>query len=404
MKRELIKLYLIAVSLTFILSGCTDGENELRIHSPNSFRANPELLQEIFGQRTHLEIVDANVDLRLSPTEMLVADQADLTLIENSVPFQTGVRAVLPVYQSVLHLLVRDDVNMWDDEQPLRGKEIHISSASQTGKNFVKLVASRMGLTVEDYLLVDRITPGLTDLIVYFGPIDTVNHGWFVEGYHLESLGLRDKESAMSPDAVGYLIPQLKPFVIPAGTYKLSGGDKTIATVAVTTLLATRKEASVNAIYELTKLLLEEKPRFVRISSALFSGINDSFDPLDLNFPLHEGTRRYLNRDEPSTLERYAETINMLVYVTFLLLTGIVGFARYRARRKKNRIDTYYTRVLEIRWRSAGQSREVSLDELRQLEEEAFEALIAEKLAADESFRIFIELASRTANEIERAG
>ncbi len=395
-----MKKYL-ALCIIPLLSACSGDDHRLRMHAPDSFRADPEQMQEIFDQQTRLEIIDAEVDLSLTATEMLVQNQADLALVENSVPFQTGVRAILPVYKSALHLLIRDDVDMLANAQPLRGKEIYISGGSVTGHRFVELVAFRMGLSDHDYTIAATLTPGQTDVIVHFGPVDTANQRWFVEGYHLEPLRGTDGDSALAPEAIGYLIPQLKPFIIPAGTYHVPGGDRNITTVAVTTLLATRKGASVNVIYGLTKVLLEEKPRFVKISPALFSGINDSFDPLDLNFPLHRGTRRYLNRDEPSTIERYAETINMLVYVAFLLLTGVVGFTRYRARRKKDRIDTYYARVLDIRRSATTQAREQCLADLRKLEEEAFDALIAEKLAADESFRIFIELASRTASEIE---
>jgi hypothetical protein len=387
--------------LILVLTGCDHSDSILRIHASDTFRADPKLMQEIFEQQTHLTIEDAAVDPGLSTVEMLISGQADLALVKNSVPFQTGVRAILPVYMSALHLLVRDDIDMWTNEQPLKGKEIHVTDGSVTGQRFVELVASRMGLDSSDYTLATEITPGQTDMIIHFGPVNTDNQRWFVEGYHLESLGLRGKDSALDPAAIGYLIPQLKPFAIPAGTYDLPGADKTIGTVAVTTLLATRKSMSENAIYELTKVLLEEKPRFVKLAPALFSGVTDSFDPLDLNFPLHKGTRRYLNRDEPSNIERYAETINLIVYLAFLLLTAVIGFTRYRARRKKDRIDTYYSRVLDIRRKANFEERETSLDALRLLEEEAFEALISEKLAADESFRIFIELASRTAADIE---
>ena len=119
-----------------------------------------------------------------------------------------------------------------------------------------------------------------------------------------------------------------------------------------------------------------------------------------LSFPLHSGARRYIDRNEPSTLERYAETINMLVYVTFLLLTAGVGFARWHARRKKDRIDHFYSRIMAIRVRALKEPRLPLLAELQQLELEAFDALIKEKLAADESFRIFIELLTRATAEL----
>jgi hypothetical protein len=82
--------------------------------------------------------------------------------------------------------------------------------------------------------------------------------------------------------------------------------------------------------------------------------------------------------------------------MVFLLLTSLVGLARWRAHRKKDRIDTFYTRVFSIRERANGENREQLQQELDALEREAFESLIAEKLAPDESFRIFTELLANT--------
>ena len=153
-------------------------------------------------------------------------------------------------------------------------------------------------------------------------------------------------------------------------------------------------------IYELAKTLIEQKPRFVAIAPNLFRDIREDFDPLDLNFPLHVGVRRYLARDEPGLLERYAETINMLVYLAFLILTSLIGFSRWRSHRKKDRIDTFYTRVLAIAERSAVEDHALLGRELDALEREAFESLIAEKLAADESFRIFTEILASTRGKL----
>ena len=112
------------------------------------------------------------------------------------------------------------------------------------------------------------------------------------------------------------------------------------------------------------------------------------------------GVRRYLARDEPGLLERYAETISMLVYLTFLVLTSLIGFSRWRSQRKKDRIDTFYTRVLAIAERGDGEDHIQLNRELDELEREAFESLIAEKLAADESFRIFTDILARTRDKL----
>jgi hypothetical protein len=153
-------------------------------------------------------------------------------------------------------------------------------------------------------------------------------------------------------------------------------------------------------VYMLTRTLLEQKPRLMAISPALFSGINESFDPLDLSFPLHVGARRYLERDEPGLLERYAETINTLVYIAVLMATGFFAFARWRSRRSRDRIDRFYLRALGVQERIGGEASASLLAELIALEQEAFHSLLQNKLAADESFRIFTELISRVRADI----
>jgi len=154
-------------------------------------------------------------------------------------------------------------------------------------------------------------------------------------------------------------------------------------------------------VFGVTKTLLEQKPRFTAVAPSLFEAVNESFDRYALSFPLHSGARRYLERDEPGLLERYAETINMLVYLVFMLLTGFLALARWTARRKKDRIDTFYIRVRAIENRMGSESAATLLSEINQLEREAFDSLVAEKLAANESFRIFTDLVARTRAYLE---
>ena len=63
-------------------------------------------------------------------------------------------------------------------------------------------------------------------------------------------------------------------------------------------------------------------------------------------------------------------------------------------------LDTFYERVLAIRERAASEPVDALLEELGALEKEAFGLLIAERLAADESFRIFTELLGQVRSEL----
>jgi hypothetical protein len=402
--RQHSRVALLLVFSALILAGCSDYSHELRMYPLASRQMDPQAMQAVFEQRSGIRMTQVKLDPSLSALAALVSNQADLSLVDNSTPFVSGIRTVLPVYRSVLHLLARESLEPVDRQQPFRGLTIHVANQSNAGYVFLNLAARRQGLTADDYKLNTTLVAGEPDLIIYFGPINPYQPSWYQPGYRLVSLDEQfPGQQRFYQEGINFVVPQMDPIVIPALTYLLPGNEGPIQTLSVDTLLVTRKAVSENLIYELTRTLIEQKPRFAAIAPNLFSGINDSFDPLELNFPLHQGTRRYLNRDEPGLLERYAETINMLVYVFFLLLTSLVGFARWRAHRKKDRIDTFYTRVFSIRERAAGEDRRQLLRELDMLEREAFESLIAEKLAADESFRIFTELLSNARATLDSA-
>jgi hypothetical protein len=402
MMRRKVRRYKLEWGLVgLLLAGCSFAPDVLRFHSLAYQNVDSEALQSIFEDRfaTRFEVVPAAPGE--SAMDALLGGRADLVLVNNSTPFTSGVRAVLPVYESVLHLLAREDLGDFGEDLPLRGRSIYIANESLAGRNAVLLIAERQNLVPGDYQLADTLQPGTTDIVVYFGPINPKDPPWYHPGYRLINLHTRlDPNAGSSRIGVEYILPRMRVVSIPPRTYDIPGNETAVHTVGVDTLLVTRKDASERVIYRLTEMLIEQKPRFAAVAPSLFSTITDSFDPLDLSFPLHEGARRYLERDEPSLLERYAETINMLVYVTFLVLTGSIAFMRWRAHRKKNRIDTFYERALSVRKQSNGTNQAELLGELRVLEEEAFQMLIDDQLAADESFRIFTDLLAHARLEL----
>ena len=394
-------LYCLTV-LSLLLAGCEWVNPELRMHVAEYRQFDPERLQTIFEEQSFLRLTAAEGPPGRAALQVLADADADLGLVENSTAFVPGIRAGLPVSESVLHILVSDEFRPHKMSSPLREASFSIPHGSSAGRSFVELVTSRQGMDADDYRISSTFEPGDTDVVVYFGPINPDVTNWYPQGYTLVSL-----DNPLIPqrqffhEGIGYTAPNMKPKTIPALTYDLPGNEDDLLTVAVDTLLVARKDVSVGAVFELTRTFLSQKPRFAAVAPHLFSGINESFDPLDLSFPLHDGARRYLERDEPGLLERYAETINMLVYVTFLLISAAIGFARWRAHRKKDRIDTFYVRVMGIRDRMGREDSALLLEELEALEREAFESLIKEKLAANESFRIFTDLMARLRAELK---
>jgi hypothetical protein len=390
------------LAIAVLMAACSADPYELHILPVGYQRIDTEALQKIFEQQSSVRLERGVIeDSNLSGLERLAADEVDLAFVQNSNAFVPGVRVVLPAYRSLLHLLAREDIPGVETGVSLRGKAVFIANNSSSARALLKVAARRRNTREDEYEIVDNLVPGETDLIVYFGPIVADDPPWYHPGYRFTSFERRPGQTGDgNPDVVRYLVRNMYSATIPAGTYDIPGNEDDRRTIATDTLLVTRKDIPERVIYELTRTLLEQKPRFTAVAPQLFQGINESFDPLELSFPLHSGARRYLARDEPGFLERYAETINMLVYITFLVLTGLLGLARWRSRRKKDRIDGFYQRVLAVRERGEGEDVDALLRELTDLENEAFHSLIAERLAADESFRIFTDLLARARKEL----
>jgi hypothetical protein len=396
-----MKRLLFCFGLTLLLSACDLLPHEMRMHLPGYRAFDLEGLQLVFSEQSPVELTIATEGSTLSALAAITSRTADLAIVENSAAFEAGVRVVLPMFRSVLHLAVREGFLPVDPKNPMHGATIYISDQSSAGHSFVDVFSRRSGLVAGDFTKVETLTPGQTDILIHFGPVSPDNMDWLPPGYRLASLNDElGRQTGFAEEGIGYVVPKMTPSVIPAGTYSVSGNEVPLKTIGVDTLLITHKDVPLPLVYMLTLTLLEQKPRLMAISPSLFSGINESFDPLDLSFPLHVGARRYLERDEPGLLERYAETINTLVYMAVLTATGFFAFARWRSRRSRDRIDSFYLRALGIQERIGGEASASLLAELIALEQEAFHSLLQNKLAADESFRIFTELISRVRADI----
>jgi NMT1 family protein len=401
-RRIVAPLWLLCTVL--VLSACNWGREEIRVY-PRGYQAfEPTEMRRVFDEQSSLSIVAASVPEGVSCLDALTSDLADICMEDNSAAFVTGVRAVLPIHQSVLHVFIRDRFEPEEPSQPLKGATIHVVDSVNAGLELLHFLTTRQGLDPGDYTVATPLSGEEADVIFYLAPIDPLSTQVRRPGYKMISMDKRlSPESQFTEEWLRHTIRDMEPVVIPAHTYDIPGNEEPVLTLAVDALLLARKGLGEEAVYEFVKTLVQQKPRFTGVAPHIFAGISEAVDPLDLNFPLHKGTRRYLERNDPSLVERYAETVSMVAYITVLLLSGMVGFARWRARRKKDRIDVFYVRVMDIQQRARGEDAQQLLQELYELEREAFASLIGEKLAADESFRIFTDLVDRVREDL-RAG
>ena len=144
-----------------------------------------------------------------------------------------------------------------------------------------------------------------------------------------------------------------------------------------------------------------QKPRHPALAAkrpGLFSELSGDFDASKSTFVLHSGAQAYLERSEPTIYERYSGIAEVGVTILIALISALFGGIRLYQMKRKNRIDAYYTETLALRdsvsKSTSDEDRQLLVGQLRELQNRAFEELVDEKLAADDSFRIFITLSN----------
>jgi hypothetical protein len=198
-------------------------------------------------------------------------------------------------------------------------------------------------------------------------------------------------------DRAVLLDPRLSPFVIPVGTY----GDVTpepVVTVAVDKMLVANSELPDTAVYDLINEIRRLQPALASSHPLLFDHLGDEFDSSDSTFVLHPGAQAFTQRDAPDIYERYSGVAEVVVTLVIGLISGVYAVVQIIHRRRKNRIDAFYTDVMNVRDSITNDSsmadREAGVAKVRELQNRAFDMLVNEKVAADESFRIFITLSN----------
>jgi hypothetical protein len=169
-------------------------------------------------------------------------------------------------------------------------------------------------------------------------------------------------------------------------------------TLAVDRLLVARRDLESTVVYDLVTDLVSLRPALAALRPGLFQDISGEFDPSSSTFIIHPGAQAYTQRNAPTIYERYSGIAEVAVTILIALFSAtFAGLRIYRIRRK-NRIDTFYSAAITIR-NSIGKTltaaeRQEKEAEIRSLQTTAFDLLVDEKLAADESFRIFITLSN----------
>jgi TRAP-type uncharacterized transport system substrate-binding protein len=403
MRKILATFWLIGL---FMLSACDSGPHELRFVTP-ALSIDREIVEDMAAlfdgeSSVHIALTDSPLAGEAALAAIASGD-ADIALVSNNLPFRNDIATIMPLYPTVLHIAQRGRNTALAGAEMLRDATVFAGTEGSASRLTFERIVKRIGLKAGDYRYVSDLEDGSSglavepDVVILFAPIspDRVAK---LAGFVLSSIGDPNEiGSGGVLDAAVMLNPHFRPFVIPVGTY----GDATpgpIVTVAVDKILVARDDLDSTIVYDLISEILRHRPALAAQRPGLFRQLSDEIDTSQSTFIVHAGTQAYLQRDEPTIYERYSGIAEVVVSAIVAFGSALYATSRILRLRRKNRIDKFYTKTIGLRRsvnESTGQEElQNVIDEVRRLQSDAFDLLVDEKLAADESFRIFITLSN----------
>ena len=394
--------------MLFLLQGCTRPVTEIDLIMPVL-----PVDQAIATQIQELVDEDSGFRINLVPlpegsaTELdaLESGYGDIAFAPNNSHYREAIATIMPLYPSVLHIASYRDRKAASLEELLDGASVYAGPPGSSPRLLSEDIVDDLNFTPGVVTFMDDwdVRP---DVIILYVPIDRerITNNAQLDGARLFSLGSpADIGLGSAVDRAVLFNPSLRPFVIPMGTY----GDLTpepVVTLAVENILVARNDMEDTEAYDLFAEMLRLRPTLFSDRPELFQPLDELMSRSNFTFGLHPGVVSFLQRDEPTYIERYSGVAELLVTLLVASVSGLIAVKNIYRIRRKNRIDEFYLETIRIR---DSVTVDTTTDELataianiHALKNRAFELLVDERLAADQSFQVFIELTRDALDEI----
>ncbi len=374
------------------------------------------LLAERFGRTLENEGVVSSAKVvgtvgSVENMRRIGAGEADFAFVQSDTRPHEDARLVATLHDEALHILVASRVveeihSIYD----LSGRRVCLGERGSGTRNLSKRVLDYLGIQVKE---VEGVTldaaavalartaddPAAIDAAFVLTAVpsvivrDVIDRGVA----RLQSLGAIG-DDASEACALEMVFPYLKDATIARGAY---GTNRGVRTIGIEALLVARRDMPEAFVREAAKALFER--RSLLAYGATTEGdssreltiawqIAERYDPAAAHMPYHAGAVDYYQRKQPPFIVVYAEVIGVAFSLLFGAISGAITLRQWMRRKRKNRIDAYY---IEIEKRATA-IESAGVEDLHRIRAEldvirrrAFEDLVAEKLAANESFTIF---------------
>lgn len=387
--------------LLLLLPACTDSPELTLGVSPTEPAPAIAARLESIAKRSGLQLTLVSYPTESELTTALAQGDLDLAVLEQPPGPVPGMGIIASLYPSVLHVLTRVEeactgVSVYD---ALLGQAVFAGNVGSAGARLLNEL-SEIGIAppTEDMRVLTSAFGETPDTFLIFGGLLSRDARSRLQGYCLLPLGQAGRSLA---GGAAFRFPHLERFTLPDGVYpELASSD--VTTLAVRTLLLGHSSLPEAVAFDLAQVISDSSAELGEVYPLARAGVFAPLDPARLSLPVLPGAKRYQDKDSPGILERYAEVLALAVTIGIALSSALVAWLRVRRQARKDRLDVYFKRLLELRSELAvsTQAEEVAA-QVRSLQATVTQLLVDERIEPDASLVAFISLSGEVLREAE---
>jgi len=361
------------------------------------------LLESSPNEHMKIDILDHNY----ADIDSLKNGAIDFFITDNNGSYNKNLSAVAPLFPEILHILHKKDYDPKSLKELFEGKKVYAGKIGSSEYKLCQKLISDFGLNAKTIKFSPMLDIFKSDVIILFTDLVKMEEIRDLKDYKFYSLDDPDHHgNGTIADAISIRNPGLTPFIIPKSTYANYNPEATL-TLMSESILICRTDMDEHIVYEVLKLIKENKQLFYNISPLMHLGFSNDFEKTSAVYPLHRGTINYLGRSKPSFLERHSNLLSIIVSLLLAMISGVFTWRNYNNHRKKDNIDVYYQKLENIRQQIPRAIKVEEIEgweeEIRSLESETINMVIEEKLNANESYIVYMNMISVIREELKAA-
>jgi len=253
------------IAACLCLAGCGSGAVELELITPAEMVDRPVAreLAAAFESADGIRIALVPSPDGMSAADALESGYGDLAFLANIEPYRKDIAALLPIYSTVLHIIVREELAGGDYAEVFEDARIFAGAEGSASRQVVERFLAGVDVPAGSVHFVTDPRAEQPDIIVLYAPVQP-EEAPELPGYTMISLGVpEDIGRGSLVDRAVLLNPGLRPFVIPMATYGELNPDP-VVTVAVDELLVARTDLDDAVAYDLTREFFRLRPALAR--------------------------------------------------------------------------------------------------------------------------------------------